>query len=111
MKFGKNKSSGGRNRFATGRGPTIAPSADYTPTRSARKPPFHAEIEAASNMPEDSPEFHAFVQDVVGVPDHMSAGVAAAIRLQKWKISPNPLASIRTAAYQEAKRTQLSEQK
>ena len=42
--------------------------------------------------------------EVVGMPEHMASSVAAAIRQQKWKISPNPLASIRTAAHQEARR-------
>jgi hypothetical protein len=45
--------------------------------------------------------------EVVGLPEHMVSSVAAAIRQQKWKISPNPLASIRTAAHQEARRNQL----
>lgn len=107
MRFGRSKDS--RNQFAAGRGPTIAPPKDYVPTRSKRKPPFHAEIEAASNLPDDSPEFRAFVLDVVGVPVHMAPSVAAAIRQQKWKISPNPLGSIRTAAHQEARRTKDDE--
>jgi hypothetical protein len=91
-------------QFAAGRGPTVAPAKDYAPSRSVRKPPFHAEIDAASNLPDESPEFLAFVLDVVGVPGHMAPSVAAAIRQQKWKISPNPLAAIRTAAHQEARR-------
>lgn len=107
MKFGNSKNP--RKQFGAGRGPTVAPPRDYAPTRSRRKPPFHAEIEAASNLPDDSPEFRAFVLDVVGVPEGMAASVAAAIRQQKWKISPNPLASIRTAAHQEARKTLLSE--
>jgi hypothetical protein len=37
----------------------------------------------------------------------MASSVAAAIRQQKWKISPNPLASIRTATHQEARRNLL----
>jgi hypothetical protein len=45
--------------------------------------------------------------EVVGMPEHMASSVAAAIRQQKWKISPNPLASIRTAAHQEARRRLL----
>jgi hypothetical protein len=106
LKFGNSKNARARNQFA-GRGPTVAPPKDYSPTRSERKPPFHAEIETASNFPEDSPEFRAFVRDVVGMPENMSPGVAAAIRLQKWKISPNPLAAIRTAAHQEARRMLL----
>jgi len=94
-----------RKQFAAGRGPTVAPPKEYVPTRSVRKPPFHAEIEAASNLADDSLEFLAFVLDVVGMPEHMAPSIAAAIRQQKWKISPNPLASIRTAAHQEARRT------
>lgn len=103
LKFGNNRNQ--RKQFASGRGPTVAPPKDYAPIRSARKPPFHAEIEAASNLPDDSPDFRTFVRDVVGVPEEMAPSVAAAIRQQKWKISPNPLASIRTAAHQEARRT------
>jgi len=34
--------------------------------------------------------------------------VKEAIRQQRWKIAPNPLASIRTAAHQEAKRMGLT---
>jgi hypothetical protein len=105
LKFSNSKNR--RQRFATARGPTVAPPKDYLPTRSTRKPPFHAEIEAASKLPDDSPEFRAFVRDVVGVSELMAASVAAAIRQQKWRISPNPLASVRTAAHQEARRTPL----
>lgn len=106
MKFGNGKNS--RRQFGAGRGPTVAPAKDYAPTRTGRKPPFHAEIEAASNLADDSADFRSFVRDVVGVPEAMAPSVAAAIRQQKWKISPNPLASIRTAAHQEARRTLLS---
>ena len=102
LKFAKSKNPS--RQFAAGRGPTVAPPKDYAPARSGRKPPFHAEIEAASNLPDDSPEFRTFVLDVVGMPEHMASSVAAAIRQQKWKISPNPLALIRTAAHQQARR-------
>jgi hypothetical protein len=105
LKFGKSKDP--RKQFTAGRWPTVAPAKDYVPARSARKPPFHAEIEVASNLPYDSPEFRTFVVEVVGMPEHMAPSVAAAIRQQKWKISPNPLASIRTAAHQEARRNLL----
>jgi hypothetical protein len=105
LKFGDSRNS--RKHFAAGRGPTVAPQKDYVPARSGRKPPFHAEIEVASNLPDDSPEFRTFVMDVVGMSEHMASCVAAAIRQQKWKISPNPLAAIRTAAHQEARRKLL----
>jgi hypothetical protein len=32
------------------------------------------------------------------------AAIQEAIRQQRWKIAPNPMASIRTTAYQEAKK-------
>jgi hypothetical protein len=102
LKFGETKNP--RKQFTTSRGPTGTPQKDYVPARSGRKPPFHAEIEVASNLPDDSPEFRTFVLNVVGMPEHMASSVAAAIRQKKWKISPNPLAAIRTAAHQEARR-------
>ena len=104
MKFRKGSRRSAASQFASNRGPTVPPKKDYMPTRSAHKPPFHAEIEAASQMEQDSPEFHAFVRDVVNMPIDMAPSVFAAIRAQKWKIAPNPLAVIRTGAHQEAKR-------
>jgi hypothetical protein len=59
-------------------------------------------------MDSESPEFQAFVRDVVNMPVEMAASVAAAIRQQKWKIAPNPLAVVRTAAHQEAKKAGLA---
>ena len=105
VKFSKGSRRSARNSFASNRGPTVPPMKDYTPTRNSRRPPFHAEIEAASQMALDSPEFQAFVRDIVNMPVEMAPNVAAAIRQQKWKIAPNPLAVIRTAAHQEAHRT------
>ena len=103
MKFKKNRRSGA-DHFSANRGPTVPPTKDYAPTRSMHRPPFHAEIEAASQMDPDSPEFQAFVRDIVNMPPEMAPNVAAAIRQQKWKIAPNPLAVIRTGAHQEARR-------
>jgi hypothetical protein len=79
----------------------------YVPTRSAVKPPFYREIEAVSQAPYDSPEWAAFVRDVVQMPEVMTPAVQEAIRQQRWKIAPNPLASIRTAAHQEARKMGL----
>lgn len=59
-------------------------------------------------MEVESPEFQAFVRDVVNMPVEMAPSVAAAIRQQKWKIAPNPLGVLRTAAHQEAKRAGLA---
>ncbi|MDQ6664874.1 MAG: hypothetical protein M3Z23_10820 [Acidobacteriota bacterium] len=98
---------GQSNRFANHRGPSIAPPKDYSPTRSAQKPVGYAEIDTASRHVEDSPEFIAFVRDVVNMPVELAPAVAEAIRQQKWKIAPNPLAVVRTAAHQEAKRMRI----
>ena len=107
MKFSKGSRRSGGSHFSNNRGPTVPPKRDYSPTRSLHKPPFHAEIEAASLLEQDSPEFHAFVRDIVNMPVDMASSVAAAIRQQKWKIAPNPLAVIRTGAHQEAKRSEI----
>ncbi len=85
----------------------MAPQKDYSPTRSAQKPVGYVEIEAASLHAEDSAEFAAFVRDVVNMPAELAPAVAEAIRQQKWKIAPNPLAVVRTAAHQEAKRMRI----
>jgi len=106
VKFNKGSRRFAAKPFSSNRGPTVPPLRDYNPTRGARRPPFHAEIEAASQMSQDSAEFQAFVRDIVNMPLEMAPSVAAAIRAQKWKIAPNPLAVIRTGAHQEAKRAQ-----
>jgi hypothetical protein len=73
-----------------------------------QKPPFFSEIETASKWPHDSEEWQAFARNVVQMPDAMIPAIQEAIRQQRWKIAPNPLASIRTAAHQEAKRMGLT---
>ena len=94
--------------FGSHRGPSVAPAKTYEPARRTQKPAGYAEIEAASQLPEDSPEFSAFVRDVLNMTSEMAPAVKDAISQQKWKISPNPLASIRTAAWQAARRMGLS---
>jgi hypothetical protein len=89
------------------RGPTIPPPKSYEPARPAKRPAGYAEIEAASGMAQDSPEFGAFVRDVLNMAPEMAPAVREAIAQQKWKISPNPLASVRTAAWQAARRMGL----
>ena len=49
------------------------------------------------------------MRDIVQMPEMMTPAIQEAIRQQRWKIAPNPLASIRTAAHQEAKRMGLTE--
>ena len=88
--------------------PSVPPTRTYVPTRSAQKPPFYPEIEIASKWAPESEEWCAFARDVVQMPDAMIPAIQEAIRQQRWKIAPNPLASIRTAAHQEAKRMGLT---
>ena len=107
MKFSKGSRRSSANQ-PPNRAFTLPPQKDYAPTRTNRRPPFYPEIEAASQMEPESPEFQAFVRDVVNMPVEMAASVAAAIRQQKWKIAPNPLAVVRTAAHQEAKKAGLA---
>jgi hypothetical protein len=96
------------NRYRRQNHPPVAPGLPYAPTRSAQKPPFYPEIEAASQWPVDSEQWQAFVRDVVQMPATMIPAVQEAIRQQRWKIAPNPLASIRTAAHQEARKMGLT---
>jgi CO dehydrogenase/acetyl-CoA synthase alpha subunit len=107
MQQGKNSKRARGAQFFNQRGPSIPPQKNYQPTRSANKPAGYNEIEAVSQLGQDSPDFIAFVRDVVKMPPEMAPAVAESIRQQKWKISPNPLAAIRTAAHQEAKRMGL----
>lgn len=88
--------------------PSVPPKTTYVPTRSAQKPPFYPEIEEASKWPPDAEQWSAFLRDVVQMPESMLPAVQEAVRQHKWKIAPNPLASIRTAAHQEAKRMGLT---
>jgi hypothetical protein len=88
--------------------PSVPQNRTYVPTRSAQTPPYYPEIEAASQWPHDSEQWQAFARDVVQMPETMIPAIQEAIRQQRWKIAPNPLASIRTAAHQEAKRMGLT---
>jgi hypothetical protein len=87
--------------------PSVPPVRTYVPTRSAQKPPFYAEIEAASQWAPDAAEWSVFVKNIIQMPETMTPAIQEAIRQQRWKIAPNPLASIRTAAHQEARRMGL----
>ena len=107
MYYGKNSKRAKAVQQINSRGPMIPPQKNYEPNRSALKPAGYAEIEAASQFPQDAPEFIAFVRDVVKMPVEVAPAVMEAIRGQKWKISPNPLAAIRTASHQEARRMGL----
>ena len=95
-------------RFRGQNYPSVPPNRTYVPTRSVQKPPFYAEIDAASQWPLEDESWNAFVRDVIQMPETMKPAVQEAIRQQRWKIAPNPLASIRTAAHQEAKRMGLT---
>jgi hypothetical protein len=89
------------------RGPLVPPQKNYEPVRRAQKPLGYAEIEAASQNAQDSPEFEAFVREKLNMPAEMAPAVAEAIGQQKWKIAPNPLGVVRTAAWQAARRMGL----
>lgn len=77
------------------------------PVRTAVKPKGYKEIEDISQIAYDSPLWAQFVVEVVNMSEAMTPAVQEAIRGQKWKISPNPLAAVRTAAHQEARKMGL----
>ncbi len=90
-------------RFRPGKYPSIPPKQDYSPTRSVRKPPGWAEIDAVSQTA-DTAAWATFMQDVMKMPETFTLAVQEAVRQQRWKIAPNPVASVRATAYQEAKK-------
>ncbi|MCU1262430.1 MAG: hypothetical protein JWO80_5315 [Bryobacterales bacterium] len=95
-------------RFRTRNYPSVPPKQDYAPTRSAQKPPGYAEIEAVSqSSATDTTAWSVFVRDVMKMPESFTPAIQEAVRQQRWKIAPNPVASIRTIAYQEAKKMGL----
>jgi hypothetical protein len=95
-------------RFYRNDKPSIPQKRDYTPTRSDRKPPGYVEIEAVSQLtPADSAAWSVFVRDVMRMPESYTPAIQEAVRQQRWKIAPNPIASVRTIAYQEAKKLGL----
>ena len=91
-------------RFRKTNWPSVPPKQDYSPTRSAQKPRGYAEIDAVSQLAPDAPEWSVFVKDVMQMPETYILPVQEAVRQQRWKIAPNPIASLRTAAYQEARK-------
>jgi hypothetical protein len=91
-------------RFRNPNRPTIQPQKDYSPTRSFVKPQGFAEIEAVGQLPDESEGWVRFMADVANMPPEMTAAVQAAIRQPQWRISPNPMAAIRKAAYREYRR-------
>jgi hypothetical protein len=104
MASGKNSRHGKGIRFLNHKGPSVPPQKNYEPVRMAQKPFGYAAIETAALLQQDDPEFLAFVLEVVNMPVEMAPAVSEAIRQQKWKINPNPLGVVRTAAHQEARR-------
>jgi hypothetical protein len=104
MRSNKLSVRGRVGHFGSTREPSVPAAKNYEPTRPAQRPAGYAEIEAASDAAQDSPEFVAFVRDVVNLPAEMAPAVAEAIAQKKWRVSPNPLGAIRTASHQEAKR-------
>jgi hypothetical protein len=104
---GKGSKPGSRKRFRRSTGPSVPQSRSYEPTRSAHKPFGYVEIESASQLADDSEEWLAFVREFVNLPEQLAPAVREAIRRHTWKIAPNPLAAIRRAAHQEARRMGL----
>jgi hypothetical protein len=97
----------GKGKGFDHRGPAVPPPKAYEPVRRTQKPLGYEDIEAASQAADESPEFLAFVTEKLNMPATMAPAVRDAIGQQKWKISPNPLAQVRTAAWQAARRMGL----
>ena len=94
-------------RFRNAKYPSVPPKQDYAPKRTTQKPPGYAEIEAVSQSGLNDEAWLSFVRDVMKMPESFTPAIQEAVRQQRWKIAPNPVASVRTTAYQEAKKLGL----
>jgi hypothetical protein len=66
--------------------------------------PGFAEIQAAGALHPDSGAWLFFMREVVKLPREMTPAVYQAIRLEKWRLAPDPLAEIRSGALQAHRR-------
>jgi len=60
--------------------------------------PGYAEIKAASALHPDSGAWAFFMREVVRLPREMTPAVLQVIRLERWKVAPDPLEAVRSDA-------------
>src|ERR1700722_3704006 len=60
--------------------------------------PGYAEIKAASALHPDSGAWAFFMREIMRLPREMTLAVFQVIRLQMWKLAPDPLEAVRSEA-------------
>jgi hypothetical protein len=63
-------------------------------------PPGYAEIKAASALHPASGAWAFFMQEIIGLPQQLTSAVFQVIRLERWKVAPDPLEALRVDALQ-----------
>src|SRR5579872_3806002 len=66
--------------------------------------PGHAEIRAASRLHPSSGAWAFFMREVVRLPLELTPAVVQVIRIENWKVAPEPLEAIRVEAMQAHRR-------
>ena len=62
--------------------------------------PGYAEIKLASTLHPDSGAWAFFMREVMRLPAEMTPAVIQMIRLETWKLAPNPLEAVRSEAFE-----------
>ena len=62
--------------------------------------PGYAEIKLASTLHPESGAWAFFMREVMRLPAEMTPAVIQMIRLENWKLAPNPLEAIRSDAFE-----------
>src|SRR5690348_5610977 len=66
--------------------------------------PGHAEIKAASRLHPSSGAWAFFMREIVRLPLELTPTVVQIIRIESWKLAPDPLEAIRVEARQAHRR-------
>jgi hypothetical protein len=59
---------------------------------------LYAEIKAATELHPDSGAWAFFMRELVRLPREMTPVVSQVIRLERWKLAPDPLEAVRSDA-------------
>lgn len=68
------------------------------PDRKQNERPGHAEIRAASRLHPNSGAWAFFMREIIRLPMELTPAVVQIIRIEAWKLAPDPLDAIRMEA-------------
>src|ERR1700679_820557 len=70
--------------------------------------PGYAEIQGASALHPDSGAWAFFMREIMRLPAEMTPAVSQVIRLERWKVAPDPLEAVRSDALEAHHRAWLN---